>query len=110
MCCMNRTEQVYLQHARPVRRLKVPKWKTKLSGADACAENDMVHLVEASCEGFHCFKIGNIACGDIIGVGFPIQGTNQASFRAKALGDGSSDAASGSDDGDRLVFEVKIHK
>jgi hypothetical protein len=107
---VDRAEQVHLEHARPVGRLEVPKRKTKLPGTDASTEDHMIHLLKTGREGLHGLKVGHIARGDEIGIRLTVKATHVAALSTKAFSDGSSDAASGSDDGDSLILKMQVHR
>jgi hypothetical protein len=69
----------------------------------------MINLLKTRREGLHGLKVGHIARGDEIGVRLPVKAPNAAALGEETFGNSSSDAASGSDDGDRLILEVEIH-
>jgi hypothetical protein len=69
----------------------------------------MVHRSETGREGLHRFVISHIASGDEIGVGIPVKAPHLAALGEEAFGNGTANASGGSNDGDGLFLQVKIH-
>ena len=103
------TDEVHLQHSRPIGRLQVPKRKPKLSGTDAHAEHNVIDRLKARREGFHRLIARHIPRGDEIRALFPVESAHGAAFSRKPVRNGPANASGGSKHSNRLTFEIQFH-
>ena len=107
------TDEIDVEHARPVGRGEIPKRKAKFTGADTDGEDHVADGREGRGKGLELFERRDVAEGRLESSGRARKGAIEtadvAALGQKTLGDSAANAVGRADDGDVLPGEVEVH-
>ena len=92
------TDQIDLQHTRPVAGFQIPKGKPKFSRTCADRKHHVIHLGHALGKSLHLLITGDITshhglcAGDRLSPGIPVKSPDTTLLTDKARSDGPADA------------------